>query len=86
MRTMTSGVLQREMSMLAPQIPAQDLYDLALRFVLSDSRVHAGIVGMRWPEEVERNAQIVEQWQPPVDFATLPRLTGEGFKVDDAQL
>jgi len=86
MRTMTSGVLQREMSMLAPHIPAQDLYDLALRFVLSDSRVHAGIVGMRWPEEVERNAQIVQQWSPPVDFATLPRLTGEGFKVDDAQL
>lgn len=86
MRTMTSGVLQREMSMLAPQIPVQELYDLALRFVLSDSRVHAGIIGMRWPDEVERNVRVVEQWQPPVDFATLPRLTGEGFKVDDAQL
>ena len=74
------------MAMLAPQWPAQDLYDLALRFVLSDSRVHAGIVGMRWPEEVERNARIVEEWHPPVDFASLPRLTGEGFKVDDAKL
>lgn len=86
MRTMTSGVLQRQMSMLAPEIPAQALYDLALRFVLSDSRVHAGIVGMRWPEEVERNVRIVQDWQPPVDFANLPRLTGEGFKVDDARL
>ena len=53
MRTMTSGILQREASFLAPEWqPAHDLYDAALKFVLSDSRVHAGIVGMRWPHEV----------------------------------
>jgi aryl-alcohol dehydrogenase-like predicted oxidoreductase len=49
MRTMTSGIFQREMGFLAPEWQtAHDLYDVALKFVLSDSRVHAGIVGMRW--------------------------------------
>jgi len=84
MRTMTSGVLQREMSFLAPHIAAQDLYDVALKFVLSDSRVHAGIVGMRFPSEVDQNVRIVESWQPPVDFATMPRLTFEVYKAEDA--
>src|SRR5258706_5750128 len=52
MRTMTSGIFQREASFLAPEWQsAHDLYDVALKFVLSDSRVHAGIVGMRWPHE-----------------------------------
>ena len=56
MRTMTSGIFQRETSFLAPEWQsARDLYEVALKFVLSDSRVHAGIVGVRWPEEVEKN-------------------------------
>ena len=86
MRTMTSGVLQREAAVLAPQWTEQELYEVALKFVLSDSRVHSGIVGMRWPDEVNQNARIVEQWQAPVDFATMPRLTFEVFKAEDAQL
>jgi aryl-alcohol dehydrogenase-like predicted oxidoreductase len=85
MRTMTSGILQREMSFLAPQIRAEDLYEVALRFVLSDSRVTAGIVGMRWPTEVEQNVKLVEAWTPPIDFATMPRLTFEVYKAEDAQ-
>lgn len=84
MRTMTSGILQREMSLLAPKPSSfPDLYDIALKFVLSDSRVHAGIVGMRWPEEVDDNIRIVTGWQPPVDFATMPRLTFEVYRADD---
>lgn len=86
MRTMTSGILQREASFLAPQWSAEELYEVALKFVLSDSRVHAGIVGMRWPREVEQNMQIVAGWTPPIDFATMPRLTVEVYKADDAQL
>jgi aryl-alcohol dehydrogenase-like predicted oxidoreductase len=85
MRTMTSGVLQREVGFLAPQIQQKDLYELALKFVLSDSRIHAGIVGMRWPAEVEQNVRLVEGWVPPVDFATMPRLTFEVYKAEDAQ-
>jgi aryl-alcohol dehydrogenase-like predicted oxidoreductase len=85
MRTMTSGILQREVGYLAPQISSKDLYDLALKFVLSDSRIHAGIVGARWPHEVEENLKIARDWKPPVDFATMPRLTFEVYKAEDAQ-
>ena len=47
MRTMTSGIFQREMGFLAPEWQAaRDLYEVSLKFVLSDSRIHAGIVGM----------------------------------------
>ena len=56
MRTMTSGVLQCEARYLAPQWTVQELYEVALKFVLSDSRVHSSIVGMRWSREVEENA------------------------------
>jgi len=84
MRTMTSGIFQREASFLAPEWQsARDLYEVALKFVLSDSRVHAGIVGMRWPEEVEQNARLVDGWKPPIDFATMPRLTFEVYKAED---
>ncbi len=86
MRTMTSGIFQREMSVLAPEWQAaHDLYEVALKFVLSDSRVHAGIVGMRWPHEVEQNVRLLDGWEPPVDFATMPRLTFEVYKAEDAQ-
>ena len=64
---------------------SKDLYDLALKFVLSDSRIHAGIVGARWPHEVEENLKIARDWKPPVDFATMPRLTFEVYKAEDAQ-
>ena len=86
MRTMTSGVFQREVSFLAPEWQvARDLYEVALKFVLSDSRVHAGIVGMRFPHEVDQNLRLLEDWEPPVDFASLPRLTFEVYRAEDAQ-
>jgi aryl-alcohol dehydrogenase-like predicted oxidoreductase len=86
MRTMTSGVFQRQVGILAPEWQAaRDVYEVALKFVLSDSRVHAGIVGMRWPEEVAQNARLVEDWDPPFDFAALPRLTFEVYQAEDAE-
>ena len=86
MRSMTSGVFQREMGFLAPGWQqAHDLYEVALKFVLSDSRIHAGIIGMRWPEEVTRNARLVQGWRPPADFASMPRLTFEIYKAEDEQ-
>jgi aryl-alcohol dehydrogenase-like predicted oxidoreductase len=84
MRTMTSGILQREVGFLAPHIAANDLYEIALKFVLSDSRIASGIVGMRFPSEVDQNVKLVESFVPPVDFATMPRLTFEVYKAEDA--
>jgi aryl-alcohol dehydrogenase-like predicted oxidoreductase len=85
MRTMTSGVLQREAGYLAPGWQAaHDLFEVSLKFVLADSRVHSGLIGMRWPDEVERNVRLVDNWEPPIDFATLPRLTVDVYKAEDA--
>ncbi|MDR6623507.1 aldo/keto reductase [Sinomonas atrocyanea] len=84
MRTMTSGIFQREAGFLAPGWEtAHSLYDAALKFVLSDSRIHSGIVGMRWPQEVRENVRIVEGFQPKADFAEMPRVTFGVYKAED---
>ena len=84
MRTMTSGILPLAARYLAPEWQdAHDLFDASLKFVLSDSRIHSGIIGMRWSDEVDRNVAIAANWKPPIDFATLPRLTFEVYKVED---
>ena len=63
---------------------AHDIYEAALKFVLSDSRVHAGIVGMRWPHEVEQNIKLIDHWEPKVDIADIPRVTFGVYQADDA--
>lgn len=84
MRTMTSGILPLAARYLAPGWQAaHDLYEVSLKFVLSDSRIGSGLIGMRWPVEVNRNVDIAANWQPPADFATLPRLTFEVYRVED---
>lgn len=85
MRTMTSGIFQREMQFLSPTLQnEQELYDTCLKFILSDSRIHAGIVGMRWPHEVRHNLEVIDKFRPAVDFAAMPRLTFEVYKAKDA--
>jgi len=34
--------------------------------------------------EVEQNARMVSGWKPPTDFATMPPLTFEVSKAEDA--
>ncbi len=86
MRTMTSGILQRIVRSLAPEWEtARDPYEVCLRFVLSDPRVHVALVGMRWPEEVERNAQLLEHFEPPLDVSAVPRLTAGVYGAEDAE-
>ena len=75
-RTMTSGIFRREAAFLAPEWSgARILYEVALKFVLSDSPVHAGIVGMRWPHEVAQNIGRLDGWSPPTGIADMPRVT-----------
>jgi len=84
MRPMTSGILARLASYLAPRWQdAHDLYEVALKFVLSDSRVHVANVGMRWPNEVHKNVALAESFQPPFDMADLPRMTAHIYKTED---
>ena len=85
MRTMTSGILQRAVRYLAPQWQTTDLYEICLKFVLSDSRVHSAMVGMRWPEKVERNVALVNAFRPEFDFSKLPRMTADVYRAEDAE-
>jgi aryl-alcohol dehydrogenase-like predicted oxidoreductase len=84
MRTMTSGVLPLVLNHLAPEwTSARNPYEVSLKFVLSDSRVHSGLIGMRWPSEVDDNVALVDGWTPPIDIAALPRLTVDVYKAQD---
>ena len=85
MRPMTSGMLQRTLRFLKPDWDEGDVYEVALKYVLSDSRVHAANVGMRWPHEVDRNVELVESFTPPADMADLPRLTAGIYKKSDEE-
>jgi len=86
MRTMTSGILQRTVRQLAPEwAQARDVYRTALEFVLADSRVHAPIVGMRWPDEVDLNVDLVESFEPDFDLADMPRMTAHIYQAEDAE-
>ncbi|MBT3287330.1 MAG: aldo/keto reductase [Victivallales bacterium] len=84
MRPMTSGIMQRLASYIASEWQsAQDIFKVALRFVLADSRVHVANVGMRWPEEVAANVALAETFVPAFDMAQLPRMTAKIYQTDD---
>ena len=85
MRPMTSGMLQRTLRFLRPEWDEGEVYEVALKYVLSDSRVHAANVGMRWPHEVDCNVDLVESFVPPFDVADLPRLTAGIYKKSDEE-
>jgi len=84
MRPMTSGILQRILRDLAPEwIAARDPYEVCLRFVLSDPRVHTALVGARWPSEVDRNLLIAEEFVPQLDLAQIPLRTAAVYREED---
>lgn len=87
MRPMTSGILQRTLHFLKPEWSERDVYEVALKYVLADSRVHVANVGMRWPREVDENVALVEAFRPPegFDVAELPRLTAGIYRVTDQE-
>jgi predicted aldo/keto reductase-like oxidoreductase len=83
---MTSGIFQRSARYLAPEWQeAKDLFQVCLEFVLSDSRVHSAIVGMRWPQEVDLNVKLFDEFHPSFDFAQLPRMTVDVYRAEDAE-
>jgi len=86
MRPLTSGILQYLAAKLLPELAsACDLNEACLKFVLADSRVHVANVGMRWPEEVERNVKLVDEFEPAFDVAVLPRGTNKVYDALDAE-
>ena len=86
MRPMTSGILPRILRALAPEwLAARDVYEVSLRFVLSDPRVHTALVGARWPDEVDRNVRLARDFTPPLDLSTVPLRTAGIYKEEDEQ-
>lgn len=84
MRPMTSGILPRILRDLAPEwLQARDVYEVCLRFVLSDPRVHSALVGARWPHELEANLRVAEGFSPPLDLSNVPLRTAGIYKEDD---
>lgn len=84
MRTMTSGIFQRLTEALAPGWERES-YRVCLEFILGDSRVHVANVGMRWPDEVDRNLELAERFTPPYDLAELPRMTAHVYQAQDRE-
>lgn len=86
MRPMTSGILQRILRDLAPEwLEARDVYEVCLRFVLSDPRVHTALVGARWTHEVDRNIRLAENFTPPLDLSAVPLRTAGIYAEEDKE-
>jgi len=87
MRPMSSGQLFRILSSLEPRwLEIGDVYDVCLKFVLSDSRIHTANVGMRFVDEVRHNVEVVDAFEPRLDIAELPRTMLGFYQAEDSML
>jgi uncharacterized protein len=73
MRTLTSGIFQKWIQWVNPD-NTFDYTSALLQFVLSNPLVNVALVGMRTPEEVEKNVRICENLDDRID---IPRLHGK---------
>lgn len=71
MRPMTSGVFQRLMKQVFPQIDTLEVGRLLLNYVLSDPYVDVALVGVREPRYVEINNAISDNIESRIDLAAL---------------
>jgi len=79
MRTLTSGVFQRWLGQVAPDlVDARDWSAALLQFVLSHPQVDVALVGMRTVEEVEANVRALEAGEFRVDMAAVHDGYGPG--------
>lgn len=82
MRTLTSGLLQRWLAAVAPEaLPSVDWGAALLGFVLSHPQVDVALVGMRGPDEVERNAAVAAGGAHRVDMAAVQDGYGAARRV-----
>jgi hypothetical protein len=69
MRPLTSGVFQRLMQQVFPEIDTLEVGRLLLNYVLSDPYVDVALVGMREPRFVEINNAISDDVTSRLDLA-----------------
>ena len=81
MRPLAAGAFAQIVRTLAPGWEtADDANAIALRFLLSDRRIHTINTGMRWRHEVEANVRLVDGFEPTCDLADLPRSVGQRYR------
>ena len=81
---MTSGILQRILRELVPEwLAARDPYEVCLRFVLADPRVHVALVGAHWPREVDANLRIAALPPGSLDLSRIPLRTAGIYREED---
>jgi predicted aldo/keto reductase-like oxidoreductase len=71
MRPLTSGVFQRLMAEVFPEIDVLRVGRLLLNYVLSDPYVDVALVGMREPRFMELNNEISDDVSSRIDLAQL---------------
>jgi len=72
MRALTAGLLQKWVQTVNPA-NTFDYTPALLQYVLSNPLVHVALVGMRTPEEVEKNVAIVNDRSGRIDLVELNR-------------
>lgn len=72
MRALTAGLLQKWVQRVNPA-NTFDYSPALLQYVLSNPLVHVALVGMRTPEEVEKNVAIVADQSGRIDLTELHR-------------
>lgn len=84
MRPNTSGIFQRQMAALMPEMNEGDKSSfLALGFAISDSRIHTLLLGMRSQERVMQNINFYNNFKIPRDMADVPILTAKVYMEQD---
>ncbi|MGE5608748.1 MAG: aldo/keto reductase [Bacillota bacterium] len=84
MQPMTGGIFQRlGQALLLHLAEPRDLDEMALKFVLSDSRVHVAAMDFCGAEDVARHAAIAALLEPPLDVAKLPHPTADADRAGD---
>ncbi|HEX2971858.1 MAG TPA: aldo/keto reductase, partial [Tepidisphaeraceae bacterium] len=87
MNPLTDGVFQRICRELSPRWQdTRELDEVALKFVLSDSRVHTAVLDLWGVDDVARYATIAAMFEPTLDMASLSPATPDPERTgEDAQ-
>lgn len=81
MRPLAAGMLETLFQSIAPDwSDPSKIVEVCLKFLLSDRRLHTINIGIRYEHELLRNIELIEEYVPACDIATLPRSVGQAAR------
>lgn len=81
MRPLAAGMLEVLFAAIAPQwANQQDIIAACLKFLLSDPRLHTINIGIRNEDELAQNIDLVNNYEPELNVADLPRSVGQAAR------